>query len=404
MHFWGFIWRPASGTYPRASLGCADAALASETETLGTDARAPASRCWSSCPRPSSTRRARAAISISPFALVFLVPVAMAALGCSGDPTTIVKDYLNQENCLDRAKFILDPEANRSALADYYKDQKNCVKSFVSLKPDGCDKLAEGDYCSIEAVFGKNDTDYYHLKKTADGLKIDWRSSAGYNPVSIAAFQAQRSKKPQLFRLWAKLTSYYNFDYDDAEKTHQSIDLRDKNRATLTGYILRTSPTASALLDVLKDGQSHPVMVELRYLPSSRDVSVVEIQRFVAERWRQQPEEVAPSAGPTDSASTTAMPQGSAAASISTCDLLSKLKLRGDPTECAKLVSCCCVGEPPDLAGKSKMANFACIAGVEELTKSTGINDCKQWREKVLELYKEDAKLGHKAQSPEACK
>ena len=145
-------------------------------------------------------------------------------------------------------------------------------------------------------------------------------------------------------------------------------------------------------------------MLELQYLPSSREVSVVEIQRFVAERWRQQAEEIAPSVDPIASASAAAMPQGSAAAPVSTCDLLSKLKLRGDPTECAKLVSCCCVGEPPDLAGKSKMADFACIAGVEELTKSTGINDCKQWREKVLELYKEDAKLGHKAQPPEACK
>ncbi len=115
--------------------------------------------------------------------------------------------------------------------------------------------------------------------------------------MSFAAFQAQRSRKPQLFRVWAKLTNYYNFDYDDAEKTHQSIELRDNNRAALTSYIRRTAPTTPALLEVLKDGDSHPVIVELRYLPGSREASVVEIERFLAERWRQQPEEVAPSAG-----------------------------------------------------------------------------------------------------------
>lgn len=226
-----------------------------------------------------------------------LIVVLVGLLGCSKDPTRIVKDYLSQENCLDRTKFILDPEANRPVLAEHYKDQKSCVKPFESLKAEGCDKLADGDYCSVEAVFGKNDTDYYHLKKTADGLKIDWRSSVGYNPVSLAAFQAQRSTKPHLFRVWAKLTSYYNFDYNDAAKTHESVDLRGKNRAHLTGYIRRNSPTAAALLDVLKDGDSHGVIVELRYLPNSRDASGVEIERFVAERWRQQPEEIAQGAG-----------------------------------------------------------------------------------------------------------
>jgi hypothetical protein len=33
------------------------------------------------------------------------------------------------------------------------------------------------------------------------------------------------------------------------------------------------------------------VMPELRYLPGSEDRSVVEIERFVAEQWRQRPEE-----------------------------------------------------------------------------------------------------------------
>ncbi|WP_437763425.1 hypothetical protein WMF27_41050 [Sorangium sp. So ce281] len=59
----------------------------------------------------------------------------------------------------------------------------------------------------------------------------------------------------------------------------------------------RTAPTAPAPLKVLKDGDSHPVVAELQYLPDSRDASVVEIERFLAERWRQQLEEVAPGAG-----------------------------------------------------------------------------------------------------------
>ncbi|WP_437991258.1 hypothetical protein [Sorangium sp. So ce145] len=59
----------------------------------------------------------------------------------------------------------------------------------------------------------------------------------------------------------------------------------------------RTAPTAPTLLKVLKNRDSHPVTVELQYLADARDASVVEIERFLAERWRQQPEEVAPGAG-----------------------------------------------------------------------------------------------------------
>ncbi|TKD03391.1 hypothetical protein [Polyangium fumosum] len=238
---------------------------------------------------PTPTSVPSAASMIVPLAFMLANSVLLA--GCSRDASSIVRDYLNQDSCLDRAKFILDPEANRAALAEHYKDQKDCKKPFESIEADGCAKMNEGDYCSVEVVFGKNKRDYYHFKKTAEGLKLDWRSSVGYNPVSLPFFRTQRLKGTYLFRVWAKLTDYYNFDYDDAEQTHQSIELRDPDGAAITGYIRRDAPTAAALLDVLKDGKEHGVMVELRYPPESKDSSVVGIERFVAERWRQRPEE-----------------------------------------------------------------------------------------------------------------
>lgn len=237
-------------------------------------------------PAPSNNHPRR---RCSPLGLVFASSLLVAA--CTRDASSIVRDYLNQDNCLDRAKFILDPEANRAALAEHYKDQKNCKKPFESIEADDCSKVTEGEYCSVEVGFGKNKRDYYHFKKTAEGLKIDWRSSVGYNPVSLPFFRTQRLKGTYLFRVWAKLTDYYNFDYNDTEQTHQSIELRDPDGAAITGYIRRDAPTAAALLDVLKDGKEHGVMVELRYPPESKDSSVVGIERFVAERWRQRPEE-----------------------------------------------------------------------------------------------------------------
>ncbi|MDC0749977.1 hypothetical protein [Polyangium mundeleinium] len=224
--------------------------------------------------------------------LAFVVASCVLVTGCSRDASTIVRDYLNQESCLDRAKLILDPGANRAVLAEHYKDQKTCKKPFESIEADDCAKVKEGDYCSVEVVLGKNDRVYYHIKKTAEGLKIDWRSSVGYNPVSLPYFRTQRLHGTHLFRGWAKLTDYYNFDYDDAEKTHQSIELRDADGARITGYIRRDAPTAAALLETLKDGKEHAVMIELRYPPESKDSSVVGIERFVAERWRQRPEEL----------------------------------------------------------------------------------------------------------------
>lgn len=341
--------------------------------------------------------------SYSPLAvLTLLATLIIFQAGCSKDASGVMKAYLDQENCLDRTKFILDPDANRPLLAEHYKDTKDCRRKYESIKPDGCDKLADGDYCSVEVVFEKNDTSYYGIKKTPDGLKIDWRSSMGYNPVSLPAFMAQRTTTPRLFRLWAELQNYYNFEYSNAERTHVSVNLRDKEGKSIAGYIRRDAPTAPALLDILKDGKRHAVILELQYMPDSRDASVVEIRRFVSNYWRQLPEEIVPTSTAPQlrgaSASPATSQQEARSRPTSTCDLLSKVNLRGDASECAKLVSCCCAGDPPNLLGKSATADVACMGAPGELTKENGTADCKRYRQIVISLYRADGKP-----VPQAC-
>ncbi|MDC0743189.1 hypothetical protein [Polyangium mundeleinium] len=73
-----------------------------------------------------------AASTILPLAFMLASSVLLA--GCSRGASSIVRDYLNQDSCLDRAKFILDPEANRAALAEHYTDQKDCKKPFESIE------------------------------------------------------------------------------------------------------------------------------------------------------------------------------------------------------------------------------------------------------------------------------
>ena len=328
-------------------------------------------------------------------AVLLLALLVVFQAGCSKDATGVMKAYLGQESCLDRTQFILDPEANRPLLVEQYKDTKDCQRTYEAIKPDGCDKLADGDYCSVEVVFTKNDTSYYCVTKTAEGLKIDWRCSIGYNPVSLPAFMAQRTTTPRLFRISTELSSIYMAEYGHAEKTHLALSLRNQEGKMIWGYLRRDSPTAPGLLEALKDGKRHAVILELQYLPDSRDASVVEVQRFVSNFWRQIPEEVVPSAAPLPpqgTSASTAMPQETSLKPTPICVGLSKLELRGDPTECAKLISCCCTGEPPNLLGKSKMADAMCLGAPKELTKENGTYDCKRYRQSIVELYKADGK------------
>lgn len=110
----------------------------------------------------------------------------------------------------------------------------------------------------------------------------------GGNPMPLSTFKATSVETPTVFRVSAKLSDYYNYEYRGHQKTDYSVEVREDPRSfsgRLHVYIKRTAPSADVLFDLLKDGEPHMVTVELAYAKTSRSNDVAKLTRFICGDW-----------------------------------------------------------------------------------------------------------------------
>ena len=63
-----------------------------------------------------------------------------------------------------------------------------------------------------------------------------------------------------------------------------SVDLPDLD---LHGYVKRDSDLGKRIFDLLKDGKSHPVVIEVAYGRNSSNPGIADITDLVARGWRE---------------------------------------------------------------------------------------------------------------------
>ncbi len=142
------------------------------------------------------------------------------------------------------------------------------------------------------AVSGKNaygatvtENRYSYIRDSKDGDRLDWEASVGYNSTKLKPFMAEKKTVPTSFRLIAKLDNYYNFDFSNDADTHYSIELKTRGRTTIYGYVYKKSEEGKKLYELLKDGESHNVIVKIAFLPDARSSENVLIYEMLSDEW-----------------------------------------------------------------------------------------------------------------------
>jgi hypothetical protein len=128
-----------------------------------------------------------------------------------------------------------------------------------------------------------------YLVDTQNGLKVDWAANVGYNPVGFKAWAAGGNGFCTL-RVEAQLSDHYELAEDVwhyrefQKKTHYSIDCKAYPSDSFYGYVLKNSDLGKKLFDILKDGQSHKLIVTIKQASKSyvEDVGIIQL---VSETW-----------------------------------------------------------------------------------------------------------------------
>ena len=211
----------------------------------------------------------------------------LTAFGCGNGAKGTVKDYLAQKDCADRAKFILNPEANKALMLDYYKahNVSMCVTEHQGVDDSQCGEVQTGGYCFATA---KGLNHRYALKRTAEGFKVDFRGTYGYGPETLRQFKAQITAgvapKSATVRVLAKIDSGRSGD------SSLPIDIKDESSSPTeyaSASVDRKTPAASELTKLLLDGKEHRVMLVL-----GRDGDGLAVIRLVQDGWNQRDDEL----------------------------------------------------------------------------------------------------------------
>lgn len=218
-----------------------------------------------------------------------------ASAGPAAAAERVLRSYLTA-TCDARLQYILSPEKNRATITAFYgKGDRACsatVDRVVDTSAAPCARVGVGSTCLMNAFIDGNPKRYeFELQRvSADDFKVDWRSSMPYNPMTFAAYRAKAPKEPLVFRVSARLSDYYNYQWSNAKATHYAIDLEGPyHEGNLHGYIAKAAD-GEKLFSVLEDGKDHGIMVTLKQregAPSDH----VDIVKFVRADWREDPAE-----------------------------------------------------------------------------------------------------------------
>lgn len=140
----------------------------------------------------------------------------------------------------------------------------------VLSKEDG-----EGSPIVIAKIFSRmrnrsGETSLVHFKvfnKTPTGLLLNWGASYGCNDESLIAWQAGESQE-FVMRCKAKLSNRFSGPYSkDGAKSHLAVEIADPlplRSDRVVGYTQKDSPVGKKLVELLEDGEEHPVTLVLK--------------------------------------------------------------------------------------------------------------------------------------------
>lgn len=239
---------------------------------------------------------------------LILALIAMLVLvGCSNSSPTssspakqtaedVVKDFANAGANQDGdkvLKLLLDPDKYAEKLKGLSKTNKKQTVEFSKIAARNQD-VALNKYVIVDfQEQGQQSTEQIYLKNTDQGFKVDISHTKGAGSQSFAQFKAEKPTTGVKFYIWAKLDDYFNYEFRGKDNQYYSLEVTDNaNKFTsLYAYLSKDDSISTEVFDVLKDGKSHRMVVNLKY-PTQRQNSsdgVLVDKVFTIDDWLDVP-------------------------------------------------------------------------------------------------------------------
>lgn len=202
-----------------------------------------------------------------------------------------LEDYQAAGSPQARMRFVYMPERSLPLMRDYYETQKAADPELKQLLSAAMLSVGESQLIHLNWLSpGRENGASTSFHRTTDGrLVLDWESFTAYSEQSWQRFKTERPPKALMFRAYASLDSYHNYEFDDPER-HLSLKLRSPDgNEFVNAYCDARGGLALFLKSLmLAPGgvqQQIPVTLMLAFPPGAKSNHCVRIESFLANRW-----------------------------------------------------------------------------------------------------------------------
>ena len=206
-----------------------------------------------------------------------------------GDFSTICELAKTSVIYISEADILREQQAaeqERIRRAEQYRKQEEEKQASIQAAAEEQARLQQERISEIERrrrEKAAEEEKWRQERFQAEQLKLKQLESEVMTPdnITVAAYRASKPLRDIVFKAYAQLSDYYNYDFSDSDNSHYSIRLSTTDNESIGhGYIRKNEMRGAQLFHLLEDGKWHLMNVRVHLTGSWSDPSVFVLENF----------------------------------------------------------------------------------------------------------------------------
>jgi hypothetical protein len=199
------------------------------------------------------------------------------------DAEPVIRGFLEARHVEDLLPLVRNPATAGPRMRSHYGgDSIDAPGLSEVVAARGLSRI--GEVFTVSVRTRTHEEKAIAFEETADGVRIDWESWAGWSEMPWDVFMAEKPTSPKLFRVNLDMVDYYNFAFADDRKWQSYRLISPDGEHALYGYVEKGTVLDSRLKPP-PDTKSVPLTLSLKFPENATAANQVLIDALLADGW-----------------------------------------------------------------------------------------------------------------------
>ncbi len=195
----------------------------------------------------------------------------------------LARKFLSAQSVEELRPLVRNPDTTIPRIMKLHPDGKIDMGGLLTFNP--ADQFRKsGEFISVTVRTKNYDERTMVFAETADGIRIDWESWAGWCEMEWEEFMAVKPTTGTLFRVKLNNTNYYNFNFSDEARWRSYTLLSHDEKYRIYGYVESGSQAATDIGEAVEPGDRF-FTLSLKFPENAESNNQVIIERVISNGW-----------------------------------------------------------------------------------------------------------------------